>query len=268
MEQLVILLPLLLICGAVAGLLAGLLGVGGGIVIVPMLYHVFTFVGVDAAVVMPLAIGTSLATIIVSSMMSARGHHARGNVDLELVRRWFSGVVLGVLLGTWLGSALPGDALRMVFGGFMSLVAIHMFVTSWRKLAVSDHLPGAWWQRVMAGGVGTVAAMLGIGGGTLVVPLLNFFSYPMHRAVGSAAVVGMIVSVPAALGYIATGWGVAQLPLGSTGYVNWLAFAALVPMTMLFAPQGVRLCQRLDVQRLRQVFAVVLLLVGLKMLLV
>lgn len=267
MELLIILLPLLLLCGAVAGLLAGLLGVGGGIVIVPMLYHVFTFVGVDKAVVMPLAIGTSLATIIVSSVMSARGHHARGNVDSALVRRWLPGVVLGVLFGTWLGSALPGETLRMLFGAFMTLVAIHMFVTSRRKLTVSDHLPATRWQRMMASGVGTVAAMLGIGGGTLVVPLLNFFSYPMHRAVGSAAVVGMIVSLPAALGYVATGWGLASLPPGSTGYVNWLAFAALVPMTMLFAPLGVHWCQRLDVFRLRQVFSLVLMAVGLKMLL-
>ena len=267
MESLFILLPLLLLCGAIAGLLAGLLGVGGGIVIVPMLYHVFSFVGVDDAVVMPLAIGTSLATIIASSFMSARGHYARGNVDLDLVRRWSLGVILGVILGTWLGSTLPSEILRMVFGGFMSLVAFHMFFTSRRKLEVSDHLPKAGWQRFMAGGVGTVASMLGIGGGTLVVPLLNFFSYPMHRAVGSAAMVGMIVSLPAAMGYVATGWGLASLPPGSTGYVNWLAFAALVPMTMLFAPLGVQLCQKLDVVRLRKLFSLVLVAVGLKMLL-
>ena len=265
MEQLIILLPLLLICGAIAGLLAGLLGVGGGIVIVPMLYHVFTYVGVDASVIMPLAIGTSLATIIVSSIMSARGHHGRGNVDLVLIRNWLPGVVVGVFLGTWVGGVLPSEVLRMAFGVFMTLISIHMFITSQRKLTLGDHLPSIGGQRVMSAGVGSIASMLGIGGGTVVVPLLNFFNFPMHRAVGSAAVVGVIVSLPAALGYVITGWNAEHLPLGSTGYVNWLAFAALVPMTMLFAPLGVRLCHRLDVSRLRQVFALVLFVVGLKM---
>lgn len=267
MEQLFVLLPLLLLCGAIAGLLAGLLGVGGGIVIVPMLYHVFTFVGVASNVVMPLAVGTSLATIIVSSIMSARGHHARGNVDFELLKRWLPFVLIGVGVGTYLGGVVPGEVLRRVFGAFMLLVATHMFASSIWRVALSSQLPGAGWQYLMGGSVGSIASMLGIGGGTLVVPLLNMFSFPMHRAVGTAAVVGLIVSLPAAFGYVMSGWGNAALPLGSTGYVNWLAFAALVPMTMLFAPLGVRWCQRLNVSRLRRLFSLVLVIVGVKMLL-
>ena len=266
METLLILIPLLLACGVVAGLLAGMLGVGGGIVIVPMLYHVFIHVGVDAAVVMPLAVGTSLATIVVTASMSSRSHHARGNVDVSLLRRWIPAVLVGVVTGTALGSVLPGETLLVLFGAFMALIATHMLLTAGRSVALTDTLPGKWGQRGAATGIGGLAALLGVGGGTLVVPYLNFFKFPMHRAVGSSAVLGLVVAIPASIGYILSGWGAAGLPVGSTGYVNWLAFGLIVPMTMLFAPLGVRLCQRLDVTRLRRAFAVLLVAVGIKML--
>lgn len=267
MENLIVLIPLLLVCGAAAGLLAGLLGVGGGIVIVPMLYHVFLHVGITPDVVMPLAVGTSLATIVVTASMSSRSHQARGNVDGPLVKRWIPAVLAGVVIGTLFGAVLPGEILRVVFGGFMVVIATHMLLTAGRPVALADHLPGRWGQRGAATAIGSLASLLGIGGGTLVVPFLNFFSFPMHRAVGSAAVVGLVVAVPGTLGYVMTGWNQSGLPLGSTGYVNWLAFALLVPTTMLFAPLGVRLCQRLDVGKLRRAFAVLLVAVGLKMLL-
>lgn len=266
MENLLVLIPLLLLCGAVAGVLAGLLGVGGGIVIVPMLYHVFVHVGVTPEVVMPLAVGTSLATIVVTASMSSRSHRARGNVDEPLVRRWLPAVLVGVVVGTAVGAVLPGEALRVLFGAFMAVIAMHMLLTAGRPVALTDALPGTWAQRGAATGIGGLAALLGVGGGTLVVPYLNFFSFPMHRAVGSAAVVGLVVAIPATVGYVLSGWGVDGLPVGSTGYVNWLAFGLIVPMTMLFAPVGVRLCQRLDVTLLRRVFAVLLVGVGIKML--
>jgi len=261
----VILLPLLLACGAFAGILAGLLGVGGGIVIVPMLYHVFTGLGIDVSTAMPLSVGTSLSTIMLTSLVSARSHNQRGTVDWPLVRRWIPWMIVGVVMGTLLGSHVPGAVLKSLFGILLMLVAGHMLLTARHKASFAEQLPGNGVQTGMATGVGTVAAMLGIGGGTLVVPILNLFSYPIHRAVGTSAVFGFVISVPATLGYVLSGWGLAGLPAASTGYVNWLGFAALVPATMLFAPVGVRLCHRLNVARLKQVFAVFLLLVGLKM---
>jgi len=264
--NLLLLIPILLAFGALAGLLAGLLGVGGGIVIVPILYHVYTGLGVSTELAMPLSVGTSLSTIVFTSMMSARSHHRRGNIDWVLVRRWAPWVLVGVVIGTSLGSVVPGDALKMAFGGLLSLVAVQMFLTVRRKPRLADQLPSTPAQSSIATGVGSIAAMLGIGGGTLIVPVLNLFSYPIHRAVGTASVFGFLISVPATLGYIFSGWHVADLPTGSTGYVNWLAFAIIVPATMTFAPLGAKLCHKLDVTRLKQVFAVFLLLVGLKML--
>jgi len=261
----VILLPLLLACGAFAGILAGLLGVGGGIVIVPMLYHVFTGLGIDVSTAMPLSVGTSLSTIMLTSLVSARSHNQRGTVDWPLVRRWIPWMIVGVVVGTLLGSHVPGAVLKSLFGILLMLVAGHMLFTARHKASFAEQLPANGVQTGMATGVGTVAAMLGIGGGTLVVPILNLFSYPIHRAVGTSAVFGFVISVPATLGYVLSGWGLAGLPAASTGYVNWLGFAALVPATMLFAPVGVRLCHRLNVALLKQVFAVFLLLVGLKM---
>lgn len=263
--QTLILIPLLLICGAAAGVLAGLLGVGGGIVIVPMLYHVFTGLGLAPALAMPLSVGTSLSTIVLTSIVSARGHHRRGTVDWPLIRRWLPWVVLGVVVGTALGGTVDGVLLKRVFGALLTVVAVHMLITSVRRPLLADRLPGPLGQRGLAAFIGGFSAMLGIGGGTLTVPILNLYAYPIHRAVGTASVFGFIISVPATVGYLLAGRGVDGLPAGSTGYVNWLAFAILVPATMLFAPLGVRLCHGLDVTRLKQAFAVFLGLVGLKM---
>ncbi len=262
----IILAPVLLACGMVAGLLAGLLGVGGGIVIVPILYHVFTADGLPLDVTMPLTVGTSLASIVLTSVMSASAHHRRGTVDGALLRSWAPGILAGVVVGTWLGGAVvSGALLKALFGVLLVVVSAHMLLTARSKPTVSDGLPGRYTQRGISFGIGGLAAMLGIGGGTLAVPALNLFAFPIHRAVGTSAVFGFLISVPAAAGYVIAGWGSAGLPAFSTGYVNWLAFALLVPATMLFAPLGVRLCHRLDVTRLRQVFAVFILLVGLEM---
>jgi uncharacterized protein len=262
----IILVPVLLACGMVAGLLAGLLGVGGGIVIVPVLYHVFAAEGLALDVTMPLAVGTSLASIVLTSMMSARAHHRHGTVDGALLRAWAPGILAGVVAGTWLGGAVvSGALLKTLFGIMLLAVSAHMLLTARSRPTASDVLPGRHTQRGVSFGIGGLAAMLGIGGGTLAVPVLNLFAFPIHRAVGTSAVFGFLISVPAAVGYVIAGWGSVGLPAFSTGYVNWLAFVLLVPATMLFAPIGVRLCHRLDVTRLRQVFAVFILLVGMEM---
>jgi uncharacterized membrane protein YfcA len=174
-------------------------------------------------------------------------------------------MLIGVVLGTALGGWVDGLVLKRAFGALLIVVALQMLITSVRRPSLADHLPGDTAQGVLAAGVGGFSAMLGIGGGTLTVPILNLFSYPMHRAVGTASVFGFVISLPATIGYIASGWQSPGLPSVSTGYVNWLAFALLVPATMLFAPLGVRLCHGLDVTRLKQVFAVFLGLVGVRM---
>ncbi|HUX82467.1 MAG TPA: sulfite exporter TauE/SafE family protein, partial [Halothiobacillus sp.] len=192
-SNLIILIPLLLVAGAVGGLLAGLLGVGGGIVLVPILFHIYTGLGMSAEIAMPLSVGTSLSTIIFTSLMSARSHHRRGNIDLDLVRRWAPWIIVGVILGTTLGSIVPGAILKTLFGGLLVVVALHMFWTVLRKPKIADQLPGRPIQSAIATGVGSLASMLGIGGGTLVVPILNLFDYPIHRAVGTASLFGFII---------------------------------------------------------------------------
>lgn len=263
--DLVLLILALLACGVFAGILAGLLGVGGGIVIVPMLYHVFTAYGVGPNIAMPLSVGTSLSTIVLTAWVSARNHHRRGGVDETLVRQWFVPVLIGVVIGTVTGHFISGSLLKTLFGVLLVLVSLHMIISTRHALSVFPSLPGRGLQSALAVVVGTLSSMLGIGGGTVMVPMLTLFSFPIHRAVSTASVFGLIISIPATFGYLYSGWGVSGLPFGSTGYVNWLAFASLVPATMLCAPLGVKLAYRLNVSQLKRVFAVFLLIVGIKM---
>ena len=264
-DQLWLLIPLLLATGAFAGVLAGLLGVGGGIVIVPFLFHLFTGFNLETEMAMPLAVGTSLSTIVLTSIVSARKHYAKGGVDLDLVKAWIFPVLIGVVVGSLIPSVIDGAKIKIVFGIMLIVVSLHMFASSLWKLELLDKLPARPMQFPLALIVGGLSALLGIGGGTLMVPLLTLCAFPIHRAVSTAAAFGIIISIPATLVYIANGWRLSGLPPLSTGYVNWAAFAILVPMTMWFAPVGVKLAYKLNVPQLKRAFAVFLCLVGLKM---
>lgn len=266
-QELWLLIPLLLATGVFAGVLAGLLGVGGGILIVPILFHLFHGFGVETSLAMPLAVGTSLATIMLTSIVSARNHYAKGGVDMALVRAWALPVLIGVVIGAFAPAVIDGARMKTAFGIMLVVVSLHMLASSRWKLELFNTLPSRPSQILLAIIVGGLSALLGIGGGTLMVPLLTLFAFPIHRAVSTASVFGLIISVPATLVYIFTGWNVTNLPPHSTGYVNWVAFAILVPMTMWFAPLGVKLAYVLNVPQLKRAFAVFLCLVGLKMVL-
>ena len=268
MPDLWLLIPLLLATGAFAGILSGLLGVGGGIVIVPFLFHLFASYGLPAGLAMPLAVGTSLSTIVLTSLISARSHHAKGGVDSALVKAWIFPVLVGVVVGSMTPSLIDGAAVKTSFGVMLVLVSFHILASSHWDLTLFQRLPSRPAQFLLAAIVGGLSGMLGIGGGTFMVPLLTLFSVPIHRAVSTASVFGLIISVPATLVYIAIGLSVSGLPPMTTGYVNWAVFLVLVPMTMLLAPVGVRLAYRLNVVQLKRAFAVFLCLVGLKMALV
>jgi uncharacterized membrane protein YfcA len=255
---------ILLLVGGISGLIAGLLGVGGGIVIVPVLFHLFSQLGVDIDVRMHVAVGTSLATIIATSITSLRAHHKRGNVDQTLVRGWGPAIFVGVLLGSGLAGVVRGPILLAVFAVVGLAVMVHMAFgnPAW---VIADRLPRGWKKQLIAGAIGTVSAMMGIGGGTLSVPVLTLFGYPIHRAVGSAAAIGLIIGIPGTLAFIANGWGVPGRPPYSLGYVSLPAFALILPMSMYFAPVGARIANSLDTGRLRQVFALFLGLTSLRM---
>lgn len=251
--------------GAVAGVLSGLLGVGGGIVIVPVLFWVFALLGLPAGLGMQVAVATSLVTVAATAVSSARAHHRRGAVDMALVRRWAPWMAAGALLGGSLAGLVSGRALLALFGTIALLVAWNMARPNTRILAPAlPRTTGA--QPALAGGVGLVSAMMGIGAGTLGVPLLSAFSVPVHRAVGTAAALGLVIGLPAALAMIVTGLGVAGRPPLSLGYANLVAVALILPLSITCAPLGARLAHALEPIWIKRAFAVFLCLTAARML--
>ena len=259
------LVPLLAITGLVGGILAGLLGVGGGIVIVPVLYHVFDYLGIDDAIRMHLAVGTSLATIIPTSIRSVRAHQKRHSFDATLFRAWAPGIFVGVIIGTWLASMATFSALTSVFAVVAMIVAIHMGFGN-KDLVVSQEAPKGAIRAALTTFIGAISTMMGIGGGTLSVPLMTLFGVPIHRAVGTAAGLGMVIAIPGVIGFMVGGWNATGLPPASIGYVNWLGFLLIVPATVLAVPLGAHLAHSLDPQPLRRVFAAFLALTAARML--
>lgn len=256
----------LMATGVFAGLLAGLLGVGGGIVIVPVLYFLFQRFGVSPDSAMLIATGTSLATIIPTSISSIRSHHAKGNVDLVLFKRWSGLILIGVLAGSILVTQIDGNWLVPLFGVVATLAALNMLFRA-GKPAIFRGLPNMAGQGVLATIIGSISAMVGIGGGTLSVPILTAFSYPAHRAVGTAAAIGLLISLPGALTMMLLGTTPSDAPDGTIGLVNLFGFICIVPLTVLCAPLGANLAAKLNPTLLKRVFAVALLITGSRMLL-
>ncbi|WP_210200404.1 sulfite exporter TauE/SafE family protein [Cohaesibacter celericrescens] len=250
--------------GVLGGLLAGLLGVGGGIVIVPVLFVIFTILDYASGLAMKLAVATSLATIVLTSLMSARSHYKRGATDIALLKAWFIPIVVGVLIGTFIGGFADGRILTLVFAVVAVLVALKMMIPQ-KESSLASGFPNASIQAASGVGVGLISAMMGIGGGTLSVPLLTAVGYEMRRAVGTSAAIGFVIAVPATIGYMLAGQGVADLAPLSIGYVNVPAFVALVPLTMIFAPVGARIAHSIPQRALQSAFGLFLLLTAARM---
>jgi len=248
--------------GAVAGTLAGLLGVGGGLVIVPVLALVFRHSGIDEALIMHLAIGTSLATIVFTSISSVRAHHRRGAVLWPLVWRLSPGIVIGALLGAWVADSLHSLALQRVFGVFELLVAVQMAM----GLRPAPHrgLPGSTGMTAAGGLIGTISAIVGIGGGTLTVPFLSWCNVAMRNAVATSSACGLPIALAGAVGFVLTGLDEASLPEWSSGFVYWPAFLGIVIASVAFAPLGAALAHRLPAMGLKRVFAVLLTVIGIR----
>lgn len=254
----------LIATGVFAGILAGLLGVGGGIVIVPVLFFLFQSFGVSPESAMLVATATSLATIVPTSISSIRSHNQKGNVDFNLLKRWAAFILIGVLLGSWLVTRVEGSMLTMLFGAIAVLSALNMLFRT-GKSALYQKLPDTG-QSVMGASIGFFSSMVGIGGGTISVPLLTLYNYPAHKAIGTAAAIGLIISLPGALTMLILGSTPTDAPAGTFGLVNLFGFACIVPLTVLFAPVGASLGAKLDAVKLKKIFALVLLFTGLRML--
>lgn len=254
----------MLATGTVAGVLAGLFGIGGGIVIVPVLETALGFVGVDPAIRMHVAVGTSLATIIPTSMSSARAHHMRKSVDVDIVKRWAVFVLLGALLGAWIASRVHSDVLAAVFATLAFLVALKMlFMPESRNL--TEKVPHGPLVPVIPTAIGCFSSMMGIGGGTFSVMTLTLFNEPIHRAVGTAALFGLVISLPGMLGFAAAGWGDPRIPTGSIGYVSLVGFACIAPATVLAAPLGAKIAHAFSAKRLNMLFGAFLIFASIRL---
>ena len=258
---------MLVIAGAIAGTMAGLLGVGGGMIIVPVLLYMFTLLEVAEAHRMHLAVGTSLATIVVTSVMSVRAHRKRGSIDWNIFKAWAPWIVLGVVVGSVIAAWLDASGLKIVFGGMALLVAAYMaFVREGYVLAQKPPRGAA--RAATASVIGGLSTLIGIGGGTFTVPTLVLCSIKPLIAVGTASAIGILIAVPGSLGFILSGLDKTEgMPPFTIGYVNIAAFLALIPMTSLFAPVGARIAHAISSRWLRRAFALFLLVNGVNILL-
>lgn len=251
--------------GALAGFLAGLLGIGGGMVLVPALIFSFQAQGVSPSVLTHLAIGTSLASIVLTSISSVRTHHAQGGVDVTL----FKQLALGLIIGSWLGAqiahALPARALQLIIGIFAVWTGLKMFRGS-KPAAADAPLPGALELNAVGGLIGVASAIFGIGGGSLMVPYLVKQGVAMRRAVGTAAACGFPIAIAGMVGFMFSGWGLSALPAGSTGYIYWPALAGIALTSMLAAHGGALMAHRLPSAQLKRAFGVLLIVVGIRFL--
>lgn len=250
--------------GLIGGTLAGLLGVGGGIVTVPVLYNIFSVIGVEEELKMKIAVATSLATIIGTSLSSIRSHHERGAIDFDLLRSWSPSIFVGVVIGTAAGGYFDGSVLLAVFATVAMIIALQMILRG-QSVKIFDGFPNPVTKYISGFVVGFISALMGIGGGTLSVPILSAFNFEIRRAVGTAAAIGFIIAVPGTLGYIVAGWNVPARPPLSLGYLNLLGAAILVPTTMSAAPLGARLAHTIPRRALQLCFGAFLAISAGKM---
>jgi uncharacterized protein len=251
--------------GAIAGVLAGLLGVGGGLVIVPMMVITLTWQGIPQEHIMHLALGTSLASIVFTSVSSFMAHHRRGAVDWQVVRRTALGIVIGTSIGTFLVSKLSTGILKAIFVVFLYYMGIQFLID--RKPKASRTLPGPRGMFGIGNFIGFVSAFVGIGGGSVSVPFMIYCNVPVHMAIGTSAAMGFPIAITGAIDNILTGLWATNLPPWSFGFVYLPALLGIAGCSVLTAPLGARLAHSLPVNRLKQVFAVLLLIMGTKMLL-
>ncbi|MEQ8267738.1 MAG: sulfite exporter TauE/SafE family protein [Parvibaculum sp.] len=254
----------LVVTGLIAGILAGLLGVGGGIVIVPVLYHVFTLLGIDEAVRMHLAVGTSLGTIILTSIRSVRAHAKKGAVDWDMLKSWALPILVGVGSGTLIAAYVSGDVLTAVFATIALVVAANLAFgkESWR---LGTALPGRPVQYSVAGVIGALSALMGIGGGTFAVSFMTLYGKNPREAVATSSGLGVLIAVPAVIGFIWAGWNDPLLPPFSLGYVNLIGMALIAPLSVLAAPWGAAIAHAISPKALIRAFALFLALTSLQM---
>ena len=249
--------------GACSGVLAGLFGVGGGTVIVPVLYEVFRFYGVPDDIRMPLCIGTSLAVIVPTSISSFLGHYRKGAVDVRVLQGWIAPIAIGVVVGVFAASFAEPILFKMVFIVVSLFLAVRLLAGK-DKWKLGEELPRAGGMAGYGLVIGSSASLMGIGGGLVANVVLSLYRFPIHAAVATASGVGLIVSIPGALGYVVTGWGHPGLPPWSLGYVSLIGFALLTPFSLATVRYGVGLAHQLNKRQMELALAIYLILISLR----
>ncbi len=247
--------------GVGIGFLAGLFGVGGGAISVPVFFEIFGMLGYPAESAMPMAVGTSLAVIVPTSISSARGHFRKGALDMEVLRAWVLPILLGVALGAAIARFAPPVVFQAVFVVVASLNAVKL-LTGGRGWSLGDTLPGKLGMRFGGALIGLASAIMGIGGGALSNLFLTLHGVPIHRAVATSAGVGVLIAIPGTIGYVFAGLGQPDLPPGSLGFVSLVAFALTIPTSLLTTRFGVALAHGLSRRSLEIAFGSFLLLVA------
>lgn len=255
----------MLAAGLLAGFAAGLFGIGGGFVVVPALLLVLPLLGGEPAQYAHVAIGTSAATIIFTSLRSLRAHARRDAVDFEVLRSWAPWLVLGCGLGVALADRVDGHVLLLIFAAGVIVMSVNFLVPRVGDRVLSDQMPGMMARVGIAGGLGTFSSLLGIGGGTIAIVVMTLCGRTIHRAIATASGIGTLIAIPSAIGFVLIGYGEPGLPWGSLGYVNLPAAAAIASTSMLTAPWGVAAAHSLDARLLKRVFGVYLIVIGIVM---
>ncbi|TNF23056.1 MAG: sulfite exporter TauE/SafE family protein [Rhodobacteraceae bacterium] len=256
---------LLVVIGGFAGVLAGLLGVGGGIVLVPAFFYTFLTLGYEGPQLMQMCLATSLATIIVTSVRSVLAHNRKGAVDWGILRTWAPGIALGAIVGVLVASSLRSVTLQALFGCLGVVIGLYLAFgrAHWRLGAA---MPTGVTRALLSPAVGLLSVLMGIGGGSFGVPLMSLYNVPIHRAVATAAGFGVLIAVPSVAGFLMLPIDPAHRPPLTLGAVNLVAFGIVIAMTMMTAPIGVKIAHAMDPKPLKRIFAAFLILVALNML--
>ncbi len=247
--------------GIVAGLLAGIFGIGGGGVIVPVLYQALDTLGFSSSVTMHVAVGSSLAFIVPTSIRSFQAHRARGAVDMEVLKSWVVVVPLGVVVASIVAALVGGAEMRAIFAVIALLVGIRLLFNreSWK---IGDEVPTGPIRQIAGFVIGFLSTLMGIGGGVMASSFMTLYGRPIHQAVATSAGVGVLIAIPGTLGYVIAGWGETGLPPFSVGYVNLLAVAIIMPLSYFMAPLGVRIAHALSKRQLEVSFGIFLILMS------
>ena len=263
--NLMAMLALIAVIGAFAGVLAGLLGVGGGIVLVPAFFYAFQTLGFGGEKLMQLCLATSLATIIVTSLRRLQSHHRKKAVDWDLLKTWGPGIAIGAVIGVLAASALRSMALQALFGVLAMIIGLYLAFgrSEWR---LGADMPKGLGRAILSPLVGFMSVLMGIGGGSFGVPLMTLYGRPIHRAVATAAGFGVIIAVPSVIGFLFMRLPEEATPPFTIGAVNLPAFAVVIAMTLITTPYGARIAHAINPKPLKQVFGVFLLLVAANML--